>query len=229
MRLKRQVEREFNVRFSDYIIWQSGVNVKRFLVKPAFDREEKKKKFVLFYHGTISRNRGIDRVMEGISLMNGEYKERMHFIIVGAGPALANLQNLALKIGLGKLTTFRGLVPYERIPEEIAKADCCICPLPERKEWDISSPLKVFEYMASGKPMILTPINAHKDVANGKDYVVWTKGDSSEDFKNAIEFAYENRFKLEEASQTAPNFVKHQYDWSIQGGKLASYLAAKFA
>jgi glycosyltransferase involved in cell wall biosynthesis len=228
MRLKSEVEYEFNIRFNDYTIWESGVNVNRFFVKPALVDEDNEKTFVLFYHGTISPNRGIDRVIEGISLIDERYRKHMNFIIVGAGPALLNLQTLALKLGLKGLITFRGLVPYERIPEEIAKADCCICPLPALKEWDISSPIKVFEYMASGKPMILTPINAHRDVANGQDYVVWTKGDNVEDFQNAIEFAYVNRLKLSKASQRASNFVKLQYDWSIQGQKLANYFAIKF-
>ena len=208
MRLKSEVECEFNVRFNDYTIWQSGVNVNRFLGNPALVHAENEKTFVLFYHGTISPNRGIDRVMEGISLIDERYRKHMNFVIVGAGPALLNLQTLALKLGLKRLIIFKGLVPYERIPEEIAKADCCICPLPAFKEWDISSPIKVFEYMASGKPMILTPINAHRDVANGQDYVVWTKGDNVEDFQSAIEFAYENRLKLSKASQTASKFCK---------------------
>lgn len=228
MRLMREVEREFNTTFNDYTIWQSGVNVNRFLVKPPFLHKKNEKKFVLFYHGTISANRGIDRVIKGISQIDERFRKHISFVIVGIGTGLANLKDLALKLGLGGRVIFRGLVPYESIAEEIAKADCCICPLPARKEWDISSPIKVFEYMASGKPMILSPISAHKDVANGQDYVVWTNGDNVKDYENAIKFAYKNRLMLWRASRTATNFVKKQYDWSIQGQKLSSYLAVKF-
>ncbi len=65
-------------------------------------------------------------------------------------------------LGVDDQVQFRGFVPYEHVADEIAQADVCICPLPDRLEWNVSSPLKVFEYMACAKPMILTPIPAPK-------------------------------------------------------------------
>jgi glycosyltransferase involved in cell wall biosynthesis len=228
LRLKDDVESEFKTKFNDFIIWQSGVNVERFIVKRLSVSNKNDKDFVLFYHGTISPNRGIDRVIEGISQVDERYRRHINFVIVGAGSALKDLELLVSRNGLGEVITFKGLVSYERIGYEIANSDCCICPLPTRREWDISSPIKVFEYMAAGKPMILTPINAHKDVAKGQEYVVWTKGDKAEHFKNAIEYAYENRIKLKKASCEARKFVKERYDWSIQGRRLAEYFGVKF-
>ncbi len=80
-----------------------------------------------------------------------------------------------------------------RCRKEIAKADCGIYPLPDRPEWNVSSPLKVFEYMACGKPIILTPIPAHKDVLGDEGFVIWTKSDKAVDIAEAIMYAMDNR------------------------------------
>ena len=112
----------------------------------------------------------------------GGLPESFEFLIVGDGPERPELEQLAKALGVETKVRFRGLIPYESVAAEIAKADVCICPLPDRLEWNVSSPLKVFEYMACAKPMILTPIPAHKDVLPASEFVVWTHGFESSDF-----------------------------------------------
>ena len=83
--------------------------------------------------------------------------------------------------------------------------------------------------MACGKPMILTPIPAHIDVLKGEDFIVWTKGETVEDFRRAIEYAYDHRVKLAKDSTKASELASQNYDWTIQGRKFADYLSRKFS
>lgn len=225
-RLRLSVEEEFGKTDGRYVIWESGVNTDLFQSQSAYKNPSAD--FVLFYHGTITRNRGISRVVRALALLPVGCREHIRFVVVGAGSGAADLKEVAVEVGVERQTELRGLVPYEQIPGEIAQADCCICPLLARPEWDVSSPLKVFEYLASGKPIILTPIPAHKDVAAEQEYIVWTDGDSVEDFARAIESAYKNRERLALAAQQGPAFVREHYDWKSQGRKLANYLRATF-
>ena len=110
--------------------------------------------------------------------------------------------------------------------DEIALADVCICPLPDRLEWNVSSPLKVFEYMACAKPMILTPIPAHKDVLGETNFVVWTFGFEPSDFHRAILSAFELRTRLDIDAKNATCIVRGHFEWSAQANALDQYLAS---
>ena len=227
-RLRLAVEKEFNVKFEDYVLWQSGVNSKRFKINEQVTTKKDSDEFVLFYHGSISEKRGIGYVVKAIAELDERYRKHISFIVIGTGPGLAGLKELADRERISDRIVFKGLLPHEDIPGEIWKADCCVCPLPDRPEWNVSSPIKVFEYMACGKPMILTPIPAHIDVLKGEDFIVWTKGETVEDFRRAIEYAYDHRVKLAKDSTKASELASQNYDWAVQGRKFADYLAKKF-
>jgi glycosyltransferase involved in cell wall biosynthesis len=225
-RLKEMVEGEFSVTIRDFSIWSSGVNTRR------FSRESKATGFAgrhtLFYHGTISKDRGIDRVVLAMASISQNVRRRIRFVLVGDGPDVAAIEQLASDLGLSEIVHFAGKHPYEAIPAMVADASVCICPLPDRPEWNVSSPIKVFEFMAAGRPMILTPIPAHLDVAKSRDFVVWTKGDQPEDYREAIEHAFANLSALSEAARSAPAVARDSFDWSVQGQYLADYLDKKF-
>jgi glycosyltransferase involved in cell wall biosynthesis len=224
-RLRESVEQEFGIHEISHVIWQSGVNTRRFTPSSEVAADDK---YVLFYHGTLTENRGISRVVDAIKMLDRNYRENIQFVIVGTGKGFDSLAALIEKENLHGRVIMKGFVPYERIPEEIRHADCCICPLPDYPEWNVSSPIKIFEYMACGKPMILSLIPAHQDVAENCDFVIWADGFDAQSFKMAIQRAYDERERLKLASQDAASFVNDNYSWDIQGNKLGDYLSRLF-
>jgi fructose/tagatose bisphosphate aldolase len=78
--------------------------------------------------------------------------------------------------------------------------------------------------MASSKPMILTPIPAHKNVLAGQQFVLWTSGDQVKDYVETIKKAFDERAFLKNESKTASDLVRKKYDWLCQGKKLAGHL-----
>lgn len=222
--LRVEVEKEFGHKYAPYVIWESGVNTDLFM--GALKNIPSSNKFKLFYHGSITESRGISRVVNAIKYLPASYKEQIRFVIVGDGPGLSHIRKIVDQESLSEYVEIKGMIAYENIPQEIATADCCICPLPDRVEWNVSSPLKVFEYMASSKPIILTPIPAHKNVLADQEFVVWTDGDQVEDYVDAIKRAFDHREFLEKSAKVAPSIVRNNYDWLCQGKKLADHLNA---
>lgn len=225
-RLRKEVEAEFALEANDYAIWHSGVNLDRFRT-PASHVRRTSGAFRLFYHGSISRTRGLGLVIDAIAL--GGLPADFEFVIVGDGPERMDLETQVRDLGVSRQVRFRGFVPYEHVVDEIAYADVCICPLPNRLEWNVSSPLKVFEYMACAKPVILTPISAHQDVLDTSDFVVWTKGFEPADFRNAILEAVASRGELSAAAHAARDMVKGRYEWRVQANSLHHYLVRRSA
>ncbi len=229
-RLLHAVEQEFSINYDDYTIWQSGVNADEFAKSIVTEQDRQKgKPFTLFYHGSLYRRRGVDRVVEAWSLLPEELTKNSRFLIVGSGSGLDELKSQVLELGLEDTVELVGFVPYESIPAKIAESDVCICPLPDYPEWNVSSPLKVLEYMACARPMILTPIPAHKDVLDGEPFVIWTTGDHADDFVEAIKTAYTRYSELLKTADKAPDFVKAQWDWKAHGRRFGAYLAKHYS
>ena len=228
-RLLQAVEEEFSLSYEDYVIWQSGVNTAQFaqsIVTP--DLRKKDKPFTLFYHGSLYRRRGVDRVVEAWANLPHDIRSNSRFLIVGSGSGLDALREQVRELHLQDSVELTGFVPYEDIPAKIAEADVCICPLPDYPEWNVSSPLKVLEYMACARPMILTPIPAHQDVLEGEAFVLWSGGDDVSDFEAVIGKAYQNYSALLEHARMAPDFVRVNWDWEAHGQRLGAYFAKHY-
>ena len=224
-RLREAVEAEFGSGHEHFVIWESGVNSKFFADAAATATDhDLDRPFTFFYHGSLSVKRGLATVVDAFASLPAPMLAASRFVIVGGGDGLHELQNQVARLGLEQRVELRGLVPYERIPEQIMQADVCICPLPDLPEWNVSSPLKVLEYMACARPMILTPIVAHRDVVGTQPFVMWAKPEVQA-FSDAMTTAIERREELSRAASIGPRIVADHWDWKAQGDKLAMYLA----
>jgi len=67
-------------------------------------------------------------------------------------------------------------ISHEQIADYINLADICIVPLLRIFWWEISSPLKLMEYLAMEKPIVVSDIKTHLDVIpyNSKFALIFT-------------------------------------------------------
>ena len=219
-RLRDAVVEEFGVIDRHYCVWPSAVNPALF--EPSVETKAPDRP-VLFYHGSLHPARGINTVVEALAI---EPKPDIEFRIIGAGISREGLEALVERLGLSDTVSFRGFVPYEEVCAEIQQATLCVCPLPDRPEWNVSSPLKIFEYSACAKPMVLTPIPAHRDVfSEGEDNaIVWADGDDAGALRAAIDRAFAGIDALTQAAADLPDWIEGRYDWLSQARVLDRYL-----
>ncbi len=220
--VKQEVERVSGRNLADSCIWSSGVRSSKFS-SGQIDRPESSA-YNFFYHGTITVDRGVLTMVKAVGSMAQHLGKQVKLTVIGAGPDAAKLVQLISSAGWGELVDYVGFVQYEEIPKYLRQADCCICPLPDRKEWQMSSPLKIFEYMASAKPIIATPIAAHSNVLDSSPFVVWTNGFDERAIADGMVHAYENRLSLAQAAAAAPRIARANYDWELIGTGFAEYL-----
>jgi glycosyltransferase involved in cell wall biosynthesis len=146
-------------------VWTSGVQLEHFSRKGpdmrAYLGLENKK--ILFYHGVLSPNRGLQNAMLAVGLLKEKMPD-LFFLLVGEGEGRCELENLAAELGLKDSVKFTGKVPYREICSYIRTADCGILPFPGISWWEVSSPIKLMEYLAAGIPIVATDIKAHRRV-----------------------------------------------------------------
>lgn len=99
-----------------------------------------------------------------------------HLLIVGDGPGRAHLETYAQTHGLNGAVTFTGNVPYDDIPRYIAAMDIAVAPyIPSENFY--YSPIKIFEYMAMGKPVVGGRIGQVEEViTDGETGVLFEPG-----------------------------------------------------
>jgi len=86
-------------------------------------------------------------------------KVQVNFLIVGDGILREKLEKMVNELGIKDNFIFTGLVPYDSVPLYINASDVCVAPfIKERNEKIGLSPLKIYEYMACGKPVISSRI-----------------------------------------------------------------------
>ena len=100
----------------------------------------------------------------------------LHLLIVGDGPARAQLENYAQTHNLNGAVTFTGNVPYKDIPLYIAAMDITVAPYVPSENFYFS-PIKIFEYMAMAKPVVGGRIGQVEEViAHGETGMLFEPG-----------------------------------------------------
>jgi len=113
---------------------------------------------VAIFVGNLARWQGVDVLIEsGLQLL--PEGQKMKFLIVGNGPLKADLMRRVSRSEFKSHFIFIGMMDYKNIPFLINISDFCIAPfILKRNEKTGVSPLKIFEYMACGKPIVASRI-----------------------------------------------------------------------
>ena len=197
-------------------IFSSGIDFTRF--NPNVNGKEIRKQYkirddqiILFFMGWIYHFSGLKEIAIQLANERVEY-EKFVLLIVGEGDAYKDLMYLKEKYQLDTQLVLAGKQPYAMIPEFIAAADICILPAyPDEKIMQDIVPIKIFEYMAVGKPVITTKLSGivkEFGVNNGVIYV-----DSPEEtLKKAEDLVTFNR--LHEYGMKAHLFIEPK-NWDV--------------
>ena len=78
----------------------------------------------------------------------------------------------------------------------LASAHVGALPFPDEEKYRVSSPIKLFEYMGAGMPILATRIVCHTDVIGAGDYVFWAEDAGVDGLLNALRQVWQKRSSL---------------------------------
>ena len=226
---KNYVEQLINRKFKKTTIFPSAVNLSVFSPSgsnhiPTDIKSKIKGKIVLFYHGSISPNRGVTLILDA---MNSLKKVHPNLILISVSNNNKLLtdhcdsKNYDLKDNLLLLD----IIQHEKLPAYIDLADICIVPLPRIKWWEISSPLKLMEYLAMSKPIVLSDIQAHLSVVErSSDFSVYFNPDDPDDLGKKIKTAINGLDCLKKNAYKGREIVENKYSWDIQANVIKEFV-----
>jgi glycosyltransferase involved in cell wall biosynthesis len=190
--------------------WPSGVDTERFrTVQDSRKWPAAEGPVHLAYIGALFRERNLLPLCRAVEQANAE---GMKFVlsIVGRGPERSTLDTFASRT--------RGTVrvspplPHDQIPQRLGQAHVGVSLLDlDVERFQGSSPIKVFEYMGAGLPLLCTPNHCHTEVIRNGPYAFWAEDVSEELLLAALHRLWDARAFLrkmgEEASKEAQSWT----------------------
>src|SRR5438034_11400529 len=112
-------------------------------------------KCILCYVGSLNPQDGVDYLLRSLRhLLHGLKRSDFYCVIMGSGDSLQDLRSLAESLQLNGCVELPGFVSDEDLQANLAAADICVDPDPSSPLNDVSTWIKVMEYMAYAKPIV---------------------------------------------------------------------------
>lgn len=191
---------------------RAGIDFERF--NPELDgsavREKlgiKEDDIVLFFMGWLYDFSGLKEVALELARDPQGYKN-IKLLVLGKGDLWDTLQEIRREHKMKDRIITLDWQPYEEVPEYIAAADICILPAHKNEIMQNIVPIKMYEYMVMGKPVIATRLSGLvKEFGEGNG-VVYVEG-AEEVLKKTINIS---KSVLAEHGSRAYKFVETN-DW----------------
>lgn len=138
----------------DVFVVRNGPDLNTFKAVPPNAELKYGKPYLIGYVGTMSIQEGLDILLEVAEYIKNLGRRDIHFTCVGGGPSLESLRQMTKDKDLEDTVNFTGRVPDETLLDVLSTADVCVNPDKPCQMNDISTMIKIMEYMALGKPIV---------------------------------------------------------------------------
>lgn len=168
----------------------------------------------LVYAGTLEHYQGIGTLIKSMKHVI-ECNENVHLIVVGGDDKqVAEFRKLSEKLGLSDVITFTLRVPQAIAKRYIERADVLLSP----RSTGTNTPLKIYEQLASGKPLVATNIYSHTQVLSNDDCFLVEP--EEHDMAKGINLALGDKEVVEKKVARALEIYETQYSRLAYTGKL---------
>lgn len=173
---------------------------------------------LICFVGSFLPWQGIEDIIEAFSLAVRRIPH-MKLLIIGdkhpefkGGSKLKrNLVTMIKRLGLESKVIFAGEVPYERVPIYINASDICIVTQTGSRRG--YSPLKLFEYMACGKPVVASDIEGVHEIIKESGGGILVPGENPKKLSKAIVKLLKDEDLMKEMGENGLRCVAEKYSW----------------
>ncbi len=148
-------------------------------------------KFVMMYHGTLTRTYGLDIAIEAFAIAH-EQMPGAEMWILGSGPEEGPLGELAQRRGLASKVKVMGQVESNTIPAWLSRCDLGILPFRRDVFLDFAFPNKLPEFIVAGRPVAISRLKAIRYYFS-EEALAYFEPNCPEDLANQMVRTYRDR------------------------------------
>jgi glycosyltransferase involved in cell wall biosynthesis len=175
-------------------------------------------RFAVGYVGNLDHWReGMDVLISSIADLHRRGRTEVAGLIVGDGSGREDLEAYARRIGIADHVRFTGRVPHDVVPSYYAQFDLFTNPRVEERAAHFITPLKPYEAMALGRPLLVSDLPALAEIVDPphRGHVA-TAGDPIA-LADAIEALMDDPAERERIANAGRDWVRTQRTWASNG------------
>jgi glycosyltransferase involved in cell wall biosynthesis len=213
-----QIERA-NKNPAGIFVVRNGPNQMRMTPAAASARLKGMNKSILCYVGSLNPQDGVDYLLRSLRhLLHGLKRSDFHCVVMGTGDSLQDLRDLAGNLQLNDCVELTGFVSDEDLQANLAAADICVDPDPSSPLNDVSTWIKVMEYMASAKPIVSFDLRETRFSA--RDAAVYVEPNNEIGFAEAIARLMDQPELRKQMGTYGRRRVEDELQWAKVGNNL---------
>ncbi|UCD92968.1 MAG: glycosyltransferase family 4 protein [Methanobacteriota archaeon] len=221
--IKTGLEGLYNIPSGKITVVHNGANTNLFRPMDKSSCREKlgldADKHYLCFVGILLWWQGVDDIIRAVPKVE-ENIPGVDLMIVGDGAQRKELEDLVQDLGLSESVHFTGRVPYEKVPIYMNASDVCLAP--KRVLSSGYSPLKLYEYMACGKPVIASRVAGFEILEKGAGLLF--EPENVDDLSSNIVKVLSDRELMDSMGVEGRRIVEKEYSWRAVGERISSLL-----
>jgi glycosyltransferase involved in cell wall biosynthesis len=222
-----QIERA-NKNPADIFVVRNGPNQMRMTPAAPSARLKGMNKSILCYVGSLNPQDGVDYLLRSLRhLLHGLKRSDFYCVIMGTGDSLQDLRDLAGNLQLNGCVELTGFISDEDLQANLAAADICVDPDPSSPLNDVSTWIKVMEYMASAKPIVSFDLKETRFSA--RDAAIYVKPNNEAEFAEAIAQLMDRPELQNKMGTYGRHRVEEELQWAKVGTNLLTAYETLFA
>jgi glycosyltransferase involved in cell wall biosynthesis len=174
------------MRRGDVFTVRSGPDLARLRPVAPSRHWHRGRRYLLAYVGVMGAQEGIDLLLRSmVELTRIRGRRDLQLVLMGGGPALAEMRALSEELGLSDCVTFTGRAPDADLASLLSSADICVNPDRVTPMNDKSTMNKILEYMAFSRPIVQFDVTEGRVSAQGAS--LYARPNDPGDFAECIE------------------------------------------
>ncbi|MCG9893728.1 MAG: glycosyltransferase family 4 protein [Thermosynechococcaceae cyanobacterium MS004] len=191
----------------------NGVNAARFQRQQPIANSDLRdlEPFTVGFVGTMKGWHGLPTLIKAFTQLRHSCPQA-RLLMVGDGPARPALQDSLEQQGVGQAVDWSGKVSPDAIPPLLAKMDVAVAPYPALEQFYFS-PLKVYEYMAAGLPVVASDVGQLREVIqSGVNGLLCPAGDAAALTQSLVVLQQQPALR-QRLGQAAQDTILAQHTW----------------
>jgi glycosyltransferase involved in cell wall biosynthesis len=185
-------------------------------------------KSILCYIGCLNPQDGLDYLLRSLAHLTFDLKRTDYYcVIMGSGDSLDGLRIMSRELKLEEYVEFTGYVSDAELRANLSAADMCLDPDPSSPLNDVSTWIKVMEYMAYGKPIVTFDLKETRYSA--QEAAIYVEPNDERNFALAISKLMDDPALRARMGAFGRTRVERELQWNCVGKNLAEAYRVLFA
>jgi glycosyltransferase involved in cell wall biosynthesis len=177
----------------------------------------------LIYLGCISKPRGVFELIKAVKLLKDYGYSNVLLKLIGPvypESLLLEVNELLSRYNISNNITIFGKIPHEKVYEILSESRVGLAILHPDPNYIESFPTKLFEYMATGLPVVVSNFPLWKEIINAHKCGICVDPLNPEEIAKAIRYLIEHPKLAKKMGENGRKAVLEKYNWEREGRKL---------